>query len=51
MQEFVTHSYEETLQMAADFAKTVKKGTVIGFSADSVWAKPPLPQALLRGLA
>ena len=51
MQEFVTHSYEETLQMAADFAKTVKKGTVIGFIGGLGMGKTALPQALLRGLA
>lgn len=50
MQEFVTHSYEETLQMAADFAKTVKKGTVIGFIGGLGMGKTAFTRGLARAL-
>lgn len=50
MQEFVTHSYEETLQMAADFAKTVKKGTVIGFIGGLGMGKTAFTSGFVKGL-
>ena len=50
MQEFVTHSYEETLQMAADFAKTVKKGTVIGFIGGLGIGKTAFTSGFVKGL-
>lgn len=50
MQEFVTHSYEETLQMAADFAKTVKKGTVIGFIGGLGMGKTAFTTGFVKGL-
>lgn len=50
MQEFVTHSYEETLQMAADFAKTVKKGTVIGFIGELGMGKTAFTSGFVKGL-
>ena len=50
MQEFVTHSYEETLQMAADFAKTVKKGTVIGFIGGPGMGKTAFTSGFVKGL-
>lgn len=50
MQEFVTHSYEETLQMAADFAKTVKKGTVIGFIGGLGMGKTAFASGFVKGL-
>lgn len=50
MQEFVTHSYEETLQMAADFAKTVKKGTVIGFIGGLGMGKTAFTSGFVNGL-
>ena len=50
MQEFVTHSYEETLQMAADFAKTVKKGTVIGFIGGLGMGKTAFTSGCVKGL-
>ena len=50
MQEFVTHSYEETLQMAADFAKTVKKGTVIGFIGGLGKGKTAFTSGFVKGL-
>lgn len=51
MQEFVTHSYEETLQKAADFAKTVKKGTVIGFIGGLGMGKTAFTSGFVKGLA
>ena len=50
MQEFVTHSYEETLQMAADFAKTVKKGAVIGFIGGLGMGKTAFTSGFVKGL-
>ncbi len=50
MQEFVTHSYEETLQKAADFAKTVKKGTVIGFIGGLGMGKTAFSSGFVKGL-
>lgn len=50
MQEFVTHSYEETLQMAADFAKTVKKVTVIGFIGGLGMGKTAFTSGFVKGL-
>ena len=50
MQEFVTHSYEETLQKAADFAKTVKKGTVIGFIGGLGMGKTAYTSGFVKGL-
>ena len=50
MQEFVTHSYEETLEMAADFAKTVKKGTVIGFIGGLGMGKTAFTSGFVKGL-
>lgn len=50
MTEFVTHSYEETLQMAADFAKTVKKGTVIGFIGGLGMGKTAFTSGFVKGL-
>ena len=50
MQKFVTHSYEETLQMAADFAKTVKKGTVIGFIGGLGMGKTAFTSGFVKGL-
>lgn len=50
MQEFVTHGYEETLQMAADFAKTVKKGTVIGFIGGFGMGKTAFTSGFVKGL-
>ena len=50
MQEFVTHSYEEPLQMAADFAKTVKKGTVIGFIGGLGMGKTAFTSGFVKGL-
>lgn len=50
MQEFVTHSYEETLQKAADFAKTVNKGTVIGFIGGLGMGKTAFTSGFVKGL-
>ncbi len=50
MQEFVTHSYEETLQTAADFAKSVKKGAVIGFIGGLGMGKTAFTSGFVKGL-
>jgi tRNA threonylcarbamoyladenosine biosynthesis protein TsaE len=50
MTEFVTHSYEETLQKASDFAKKLKKGTVIGFIGGLGMGKTAFTSGFVKGL-
>jgi tRNA threonylcarbamoyladenosine biosynthesis protein TsaE len=50
MTEFVTHSYDETLQKASDFAKTLKKGTVIGFIGGLGMGKTAFTTGFVKGL-
>lgn len=50
MIEFITHSYEETLQKASEFAKTLKKGTVIGFIGGLGMGKTAFTTGLVKGL-
>lgn len=50
MTEFITHSYDETLQMAEKFAKTLKKGTVIGFLGDLGSGKTAFTTGFVKGL-
>lgn len=50
MISFVTNSYEETLQKAGEFAKTLKKGTVIGFIGGLGMGKTAFTTGLVKGL-
>ncbi len=50
MKEIVTNSYEETLRMAEDFAKTVRKGTVIGFLGGLGMGKTAFTTGFVKGL-
>lgn len=50
MTEFVTNSYEETLQRAAQFATTVQKGTVIGFIGGLGMGKTAFTTGFVKGL-
>lgn len=50
MTEYLTHSYDETLQMAENFAKTLKKGTVIGFLGDLGSGKTAFTTGFVKGL-
>lgn len=50
MTEFITHSYEETLEKASDFAKTTKKGSVIGFIGGLGMGKTAFTSGFVKGL-
>lgn len=50
MTEFVTHSYDETLEKAAEIAKVLKKGTVIGFIGGLGMGKTAFTAGFVRGL-
>ncbi len=50
MTEFVTHSYDETIKKASDFAKTVKKGSVIGFIGGLGMGKTAFTTGFVKGL-
>lgn len=50
MISFVTNSYEETLQKAGEFAKTLKKGTVIGFIGGLGMGKTAFTTGFVKGL-
>ena len=50
MISFVTESYEETLQKAGEFAKTLPKGSVIGFVGGLGMGKTAFTQGLCNGL-
>lgn len=50
MKEIITHSYEETLSMAADFAKTLPKGSVIGFVGGLGMGKTAFTTGFVKGL-
>lgn len=50
MTEFVTNSYEETVEKAAQFAKTVKKGAVIGFIGGLGMGKTAFTTGFVKGL-
>lgn len=50
MIEFVTNSYEETVEKASQFAKTVDKGTVIGFIGGLGMGKTAFTTGFVKGL-
>jgi tRNA threonylcarbamoyladenosine biosynthesis protein TsaE len=50
MTEFITNSYEETLQKSAEFAKTLPKGTVIGFVGGLGMGKTAFTTGFVKGL-
>lgn len=50
MKEVITHSYEETLSMASDFAKTLPKGSVIGFVGGLGMGKTAFTTGFVKGL-
>lgn len=50
MKEIVTHSYEETLAMASDYAKTLPKGSVIGFVGGLGMGKTAFTTGFVKGL-
>lgn len=50
MRSFVSNSYEETLQKAGEFAKTLPKGTVIGFIGGLGMGKTAFTTGFVKGL-
>ena len=50
MTQFVTNSAKETREKAADLAKTLKKGTVIGFLGDLGSGKTAFTSGFVKGL-
>lgn len=50
MISFVTESYEETLQKAGEFAKTLPKGSVIGFIGGLGMGKTAFTTGFVKGL-
>lgn len=50
MIEFITHSYEETVEKASEFAKTLDKGTVIGFIGGLGMGKTAFTTGFVKGL-
>ena len=50
MREFISESYEQTLQFASDFAKSVPRGSVIGFIGGLGMGKTAFTSGFVRGL-
>lgn len=50
MKEYISHSYEETLQIASGLAKALEKGTVIGFIGGLGMGKTAFTTGFVKGL-
>lgn len=50
MIEYISNSYENTLEIASDFAKTLPKGTVIGFIGGLGMGKTAFTTGFVKGL-
>lgn len=50
MKEYLTNSYEETINLASDFAKTLPKGSVIAYIGGLGMGKTAFTAGLVRGL-
>lgn len=50
MKEYISHSYEETLQIASSLAKVLEKGTVIGFIGGLGMGKTAFTMGFVKGL-
>lgn len=50
MREFISESYEQTLQFASDFAKNVPSGSVIGFIGGLGMGKTAFTSGFVKGL-
>ena len=50
MQTFITKSYEETVAAAAEFAKSLPEGAVIGYLGDLGAGKTAFTAGLVKGL-
>ena len=50
MREFISESYEQTLQFASDFSKRVPSGSVIGFIGGLGMGKTAFTSGFVKGL-
>ena len=50
MERIITHNYNETVAFAEEFAKTLKKGTVIAYLGDLGAGKTAFTSGLVKGL-
>lgn len=50
MKKFISHSYDETVNFAKDFAKTLPNGAVIGYLGDLGAGKTAFTTGLVKGL-
>lgn len=50
MKEYLTNSYEETINLASDFAKTLPKGSVIAYIGGLGMGKTAFTVGLVKGL-
>lgn len=50
MREFISESYEQTLEFASDFAKSVPRGSVIGFIGGLGMGKTAFTSGFVKGL-
>lgn len=50
MRKFISESYEQTLQFASDFAKSVPSGSVIGFIGGLGMGKTAFTSGFVKGL-
>ena len=50
MREFISESYEQTLQFASDFSKSVPSGSVIGFIGGLGMGKTAFTSGFVKGL-
>lgn len=50
MKEYLTNSYEETVNLASDFAKTLPKGSVIAYIGGLGMGKTAFTAGLVKGL-
>lgn len=50
MKEYLTNSYEETINLASDFAKTLPKGSVIAYIGGLGMGKTAFTAGLVKGL-
>ncbi len=50
MREFISESYEQTLQFASEFAKSVPKGSVIAFLGGLGMGKTAFTSGFVKGL-
>ena len=50
MREFISESYEQTLQFASDFAKSIPSGSVIGFLGGLGMGKTAFTSGFVKGL-